>query len=492
MLRASAFLLSSAVSAHAILPPATAEEGAPGFEERSIQSQLDHFDPAEHRTWKHRYLFNDTNWDGRGKLPNGCKGPILLYTGNEGNIEAFWGSNGFMTEVLAPKLGGMLLFPEQRYYGKSLPFGPTDSFTPQNARYLTTEQVLADYNELLEHVKATVDGAANCPVVAFGGSYGGTLTTFMRLKYPAAVVGGLAASAPIGYYDPAGWAAHGVSEYTWADIVARDYDEAHPLCSRAIQDTIDAIDAAPTDDVVRAFHACDRAALGPGAPSQLFSYALESIPQQDYPYAIGANPAWPVNATCAALVAAQTSAEAKIDAAAALVKQYVGLPADGSCLPALDEGPGGVPGDGPGGVGAWSYQSCTENLHMFSSRGAVRDYKFDLNAVHALCDGAFNGTVRPTPSGEGSLTSTYGGWGIPTSGVSNIIWSNGKLDPWSGGGFLTPGDPASGNHWFLMDQGAHHLDLRGPHPEDPPQVTEVRRQELLIITKWIHEAGAAL
>ena len=26
--------------------------------------------------------------------------------------------------------------------------------------------------------------------------------------------------------------------------------------------------------------------------------------------------------------------------------------ADGSCLPALDEGPGGVPGDGPGGAAA--------------------------------------------------------------------------------------------------------------------------------------------
>ena len=434
-------------------------------------------------------MFNDTNWDGRGKLPNGCQGPILLYTGNEGNIEAFWNSNGFMTEVLAPKLGAMLLFPEQRYYGKSLPFGGA-SFAAENLRFLTTEQVLADYVELLSHVKATVPGAANCPVVAFGGSYGGTLTTFLRLKYPAAVVGGLAASAPIGYYDPDGWAAHGVSAYTWADIVARDYDEAEPLCSLAIKDTVEAINSAPTDMVVKAFHVCDRAALGPQQPSQLFSYALESIPQQDYPYAIGSNPAWPVNATCAALVAAQTTAEARIAAAAAIVKQYVGLPADGSCLSALDEGPGGVPGDGPGGTGAWSYQSCTENLHLFSSRGVVRAYTMDEAAISAMCNATFNGTVVPTPRGEGSLTNTYGGWGIPGSGVSNIIWSNGKLDPWGGGGFLTPGDPASGNHWFLLDQGAHHLDLRGPHPEDPPQVTEVRRQEEEIITGWIQAAGA--
>jgi hypothetical protein len=34
----------------------------------------------------------------------------------------------------------------------------------------------------MAHLKATVPKAANCPVVAFGGSYGGTLTTFLRAK----------------------------------------------------------------------------------------------------------------------------------------------------------------------------------------------------------------------------------------------------------------------------------------------------------------------
>ena len=73
-------------------------------------------------------------------VPDGCPGPILLYTGNEGPIDAFWGSNGFMINYLAPKWGALLLFPEERYYGKSQPFGG-ESLTPANAVYLSTEQV---------------------------------------------------------------------------------------------------------------------------------------------------------------------------------------------------------------------------------------------------------------------------------------------------------------------------------------------------------------
>ena len=46
------------------------------------------------------------SWDGRGQLENGCRGPILLYTGNEGPITAFYDTNGFMIEELAPMLGG--------------------------------------------------------------------------------------------------------------------------------------------------------------------------------------------------------------------------------------------------------------------------------------------------------------------------------------------------------------------------------------------------
>ena len=135
----------------------------PTLETRWYNQTLDHFRFAaepppllNRRRFAQRYLFSDEYWTGQqGKaLPNGCKGPILFYTGNEDSITQFSGAaNGFMTTVLAPKWGALIVFAEARYYGSSLPFSSSSSssFTPkEHAAYLTTEQILADYAELIQ------------------------------------------------------------------------------------------------------------------------------------------------------------------------------------------------------------------------------------------------------------------------------------------------------------------------------------------------------
>lgn len=94
----------------------------------------------------------------------------MFYTGNEGPVDAFWSGNGFMMEM-AESWGGLIVFGEERYYGPSIP--------SSDYSYMSTQQVLEDYVELLEYVKKEYK-AESCPVIAFGGSYGGTLTTFFR------------------------------------------------------------------------------------------------------------------------------------------------------------------------------------------------------------------------------------------------------------------------------------------------------------------------
>lgn len=461
----------------------------PSYQELNYNQSLDHFNPESHTRWSHRYLLNNDSWDGRGKLANGCKGPILMYTGNEGPITAFWGSNGFMNTVLAPKFGALLFFPEQRFYGASMPFGNA-SMTPEHLKYLTTAQVLEDYVELLENLKATVPGAAGCPVVAFGGSYGGTLTALIRASHPSSVVGGLAASSELGYYDVAGWAARGVNAFTFDDIVARDYQQAAPQCMDAIQATKKEMEAASDAELVKVLHLCNKKGLGP-QKSSLFTYALESLPQQDYPYAIGSMPAKPVNFVCSLLVKGFNSKDpsALLQAASAVVALSFGY--DGSsCIEDYGvAGPGNTPGDGPG-LGSWGWQSCTETLHRFSAR-VIRNYTFNYDASANICANLYGSSVIPD---TGKLAREFGGYALAdgSSGIRNLIWSQGTLDPWHGW-FQNMAAPAKGSgiYHFLMKDSAHHLDLRAPHPQDPPDVTAARAQYEKIIRGWIEEASGS-
>lgn len=88
-------------------------------------------------------------------------------TGNEGPVDEFANATGFMFDI-APKFNALLVFAEHRYYGESLPFGQ-NSFTPQALQFLTTEQALADYVELIPQIKAQFGCPDDTTVIAFGG-----------------------------------------------------------------------------------------------------------------------------------------------------------------------------------------------------------------------------------------------------------------------------------------------------------------------------------
>ena len=86
---------------------------------------------------------------------------------------------------------------------------------------------------------------------------------------------------------------------------------------------------------------------------------------------------------------------------------------------------------------------------------------------------------------------------------TNIVWSNGALDPWSGQGVYPPGGgpggpmvqnvSADGSQISLMlDLGAHHLDLMFSHPSNPPCFAKARAIEEERIKAWIQEAYDAV
>lgn len=88
-------------------------------------------------------------------------------------------ATGLMWEN-AERFGAMLIFAEHRYYGESLPFGKD---TYSHMEWLSSEQALADYATLLFDFKRR-NKLEDAPVIGFGGSYGGMLATWARIKYP--------------------------------------------------------------------------------------------------------------------------------------------------------------------------------------------------------------------------------------------------------------------------------------------------------------------
>jgi len=145
--------------------------------------QIDHYNnepvTAVSNSFNVRYLINDQYF-------NKSQGPILFYTGNEADIWEFYRMSGFITDTLAKKLGALVVFCEHRYYGTSYPFGTeAEAKKTENLKFLTVPQVLWDFIDVIDLIRReSYYGINEKAVIAVGGSYGGMLSAWMRMKYP--------------------------------------------------------------------------------------------------------------------------------------------------------------------------------------------------------------------------------------------------------------------------------------------------------------------
>lgn len=249
-----------------------------------------------------RYLINDQYY-------NQESGPILFYAGNEGSVTTFYENSGFMTTTLAQELGAMVVFAEHRYYGTSMPFGDK-SFDNENLRYLTIEQVMYDYISLLKQIKSEHTELADRATIAFGGSYGGMLAAWMRMKYPQHIQGAVASSAPIlwfkGSIDPnsytiiAGQSIKKAGGQTCYDSILRGFFDMTNL----------KLDSSKYSMIDEIFNTCDNSKVTSADDVQgimdMVSDSLGTMAMVNYPYETNftANlPAWPISEACKASAA---------------------------------------------------------------------------------------------------------------------------------------------------------------------------------------------
>ena len=159
-----------------------------------FEQKLDHFGSLK-TTYQQRYCIYDKYWKAASEAgfenTNGEQAPIFFYVGNESPVEEYVNNTGLMWDQ-GEKMGALIVFAEHRYEGKSM---PKMHGVPACISYCTSAQALADYVVLIAALKKEFN--TNAPVTAFGGSYGGMLAGWIRMKYPDVITGAIAASAPV-------------------------------------------------------------------------------------------------------------------------------------------------------------------------------------------------------------------------------------------------------------------------------------------------------
>jgi len=184
-------------------------------------------------------------------------------------------------------------------------------------------------------------------------------------------------------------------------------------------------------------------------------------------------PANPVNAVCNAISDPGQSDKVLLKSIFKGISIYFNYTGQASCLNASDEATGDL------NAGGWDFQACTEMIMPMCTDGVLDMFEpSEWNETEYSDDCFKRFGVRPDPV---AMELVYGGRDI--SAASNIVFSNGLLDPWYGGGIL---DSLSDSLTaVIIPEGAHHLDLRSSNPKDPPSVVRARQEEISQIKKWI-------
>ncbi|XP_063241210.1 lysosomal Pro-X carboxypeptidase isoform X2 [Bacillus rossius redtenbacheri] len=435
-----------------------------------MKCQVDHFSFTNNHSFKLKYLVNDTFWNHDG-------GPIFFYTGNEGPIETFAENTGFMWEI-APEFSALLVFAEHRYYGASLPYGNKSLSDLQYLGYLSSQQALADYVDLISHLKMGLSGAAHSAVIAFGGSYGGMLSAWFRMKYPYVVDGSIASSAPI-------WQFSGLTPCNvFARIVTSDFTMESEECSKSVRKSWGEIDsiaksAAGKQWLSETLKLCQplQTSVDVQSLKDWLREVYTDLAMVDYPYAanfLKPLPGHPISVVCRSLANSSASGKMLLKMLSKGLNVYFNYTGKEKCVNLSNV-------NGAVGSDAWDFQSCTEMVMPMCNDGVEDMFepaKWDLSTFSDECYKKWK--VRPQPD---LAIKEYGGKRISTA--SNIVFSNGLLDPWAGGGVLL--NVSETAVAVLIPEGAHHLDLRASDRADPPAVRLARDFHRRSIRRWCSE-----
>ncbi|KAL6976310.1 lysosomal Pro-Xaa carboxypeptidase [Sarracenia purpurea var. burkii] len=309
-----------------------------------------------------------------------------------------------------------------RFYGESIPFWKNSYKSAETLGCLNSQQAVTDFAVLIRSLKKNYSSEAS-PVVVFGGSYGGMLATWFRLKYPHIAIGALASSAPILQFDDiTPWS-------SFYDDVSKDYMDVSLNCYEVIKGTWQKLDALSAQNfglakLGRTFRTCKNFSSmylirnwlwGAFVYTAMVSYPTEANFMMP-------SPGYPVQAMCKIIDGLSSPGATKLIKVFAAASLYYNYSQTEKCFDIEN-------GTDAQGLHGWDWQACIEMVMPMtcSDESMFPPSSFDYNELVENYRKKYG--VMPRPHW---ITTEYGGSGVEEvlkrSG-SNIIFSNGMQDP---------------------------------------------------------------
>lgn len=434
-----------------------------------FEQRVDHFNPADSRTWKQGYQVDTSLWGGKDF-------PVFVMLGGEGPMGTASLGGHYVIREWAAKARAAMISIEHRFYGKSIPLDGTLSL--DNLRYLTTEQALTDYAVLIQAVKSDIGATDRARVVTFGGSYSGSLSAWMRAKFPHVVFAALASSAPV------------LAQMDFPEYFEVVTNSVGPTCAARIKEAFSAVDGMLDTSqgcamLERDFAACTK--IGSELDKIEFVEGLSDSVAGIVQYSGDNNARGRVyNISRMCKIIEDTSFPSAYAAFAAFTLDYrtfVGENCtDSSYAQEVAElSNTDATADGASGR-SWVWQTCVEYGYFQTGSASVPFGKrISLQYFTQLCQDVFG--VKPASAIQAAVNNTNLWFGGRNIASSRIVLANGSVDPWHALGLTSTVDPQM--PVFYIQGTAHCADLYASSADDLPALAAARNGAWTYISTWL-------
>uniref|UniRef100_A0A914WKK3 Uncharacterized protein n=1 Tax=Plectus sambesii TaxID=2011161 RepID=A0A914WKK3_9BILA len=228
--------------------------------------------------------------------------------------------------------------------------------------------------------------------------------------------------------------------------------------------------------------------------------AIEYMAMVDYPYPsnfLKPLPGWPVKVACQSLSTVLSDYKELANAMYNVANLYYNATGTETsfCSPFINPQCSDAATSALSSPLGWPWQACTEMVMPICAQGPPNDLFWDDCNGNWTADEQYQGcapTFAPLGYTRAMMRPDWiiTNYGSNFAASSNIIFSNGYLDPWSGGGWSLKPKTEGSIVSIIIEDGGHHYDLRAANPKDTPSVIRARQLEVIYFQNWIAEHWA--